>query len=76
MLEDTRIVELYWARDEAALTESEQKYGGFCKRVAMNILSSREDAEECVQDTWHNSWNAMPPARPNALAAFFGRIVR
>ena len=73
---DAQIVELYWNRDERAIAESDAHYGAYCRRIAMNILSSREDSEECVNDTWHRTWDNVPPQRPNSLAAFFGRIVR
>ena len=75
-VEDTAIIDLYWARDEAALRESNLKYGAFCQAIALNILSVREDAEECVNDTWMRAWNAIPPARPSPLRAFLGRITR
>ena len=75
-MDDAMIIELYWKRDEAAIESSRQKYGAFCRSIALNILDSREDAEECVSDTWLNAWNAMPPQRPNVLIAFFGRITR
>ena len=60
-MDDTQIVALYWARDGAALAESEQKYGGYCRAIALGILESREDAAECVNDTWLRAWEAMPP---------------
>jgi len=63
-LEDARIVELYWERDEAAIAESSAKYGGYCYQIAFRILALREDAEECVGDTWLRAWEAMPPSRP------------
>lgn len=75
-MEDYAIVALYWNRDENAIAETDRKYHGYCWSIAWNILSSREDAEECVSDTWHNAWNAMPPQKPNSLSAFLGRIVR
>ncbi len=75
-MEDTAIVALYWERDETAISESNTKYGSFCRTVAWNILSVREDAEECVNDTWLRAWNAIPPARPSPLRAFFGKITR
>ena len=75
-MEDARIVELYWERDEAAIAESSAKYGGYCYQIAFRILALREDAEECVGDTWLRAWNAMPPERPNSLKAFLGRITR
>ncbi len=75
-MEDAAIIELYWGRDESALFESERKYGAFCRAIALNILAIREDAEECVNDTWLHAWNAIPPARPSPLRAFLGRITR
>ena len=67
-MEDTEIVALYWARDQRAITESEDKYGTYCASIARNILGSPEDAEECVSDTWFRAWNAMPPQRPSLPA--------
>ena len=63
-MEDNRIIDLYWAREEQALTETERKYGSYCRSIAFNILHSHEDTEECVSDTWLRTWNAIPPARP------------
>ena len=54
-MEDLKIIELYWQRDEQAITETSQKYGRFCNHIAMNILCVREDAEECVSDTYHRA---------------------
>lgn len=75
-MEDKQIIDLFWDRDETALTETERKYGGYCRTIAYNILQSREDSEECVNDTWLRAWNAMPPQRPNILQAFLGKITR
>ena len=75
-MDDTQIVALYWARDEAALAESEQKYGGYCRAIALGILESREDAAECVNDTWLRAWEAMPPRRPSRLDTFLGKLTR
>ena len=75
-MEDARIVQLYWDRDEAAIDESSKKYGACCASVARNILSDPSDAEECVSDTWLHAWNAMPPHRPAILSAFLCRITR
>lgn len=75
-MEDERIIDLYWAREEQALSETECKYGGYCRTIARGILHSPEDAEECVSDTWLGAWNAMPPKRPSLLSAFLGRITR
>ena len=75
-MEDQQIIELYWARSEQAIRESETKYGAFCLSIARNILAQEEDAEECVNDTWLRAWNAMPPQRPGILSAFFGKLTR
>ena len=72
-MEDARIVELYWERDEAAIAESSAKYGGYCYQIAFRILALREDAEECVGDTWLRAWEAMPPSRPGRLDTFLGQ---
>lgn len=75
-LDDLQIVDLYWRRDPDAISQSLQKYGAYCFRVAKNILSSREDAEECVNDTWMRAWNSMPENRPAYLGSFLGTITR
>ena len=75
-MEDSAIIDLYWAREERALQETETKYGGLCRSIAFNILQSREDSEECVNDTWFRAWNTMPPQRPGVLPAFLSRIIR
>lgn len=75
-MDDLTIIELYHRRDEQAIAETEKKYGGLCRSIALRLLGIREDAEECVNDTWHAAWNKMPPDRPQALGAFLGRITR
>ena len=75
-MEDVKIIELYFDRDEAAITETSAKYGAYCHTVSYNVLRQEEDAEECVNDTWLHTWNAIPPTRPNSLKAFVGRIAR
>ena len=75
-MEDSAIIDLYWAREERALSETDTKYGGYCRSIAHNILQNREDTEECVSDTWLHAWNAMPPQRPSILSSFLGRITR
>lgn len=75
-MEDSKIIDLYWARSQQAIAESEHKYGAYCRTVARNILPRVEDAEECVNDTWLRAWNAMPPQRPTVLQAFFGTLTR
>ena len=75
-MDDSKIIDLYWARSQQAIAESERKYGAYCRAIAGNILPRREDAEECVNDTWLRAWNAIPPQRPGVLQAFFGRLTR
>ncbi len=75
-MEDSAIVKLYLDRDERATAETDVKYGRYCTSIAMNILESREDAEECVNDTWLHAWNAIPPHKPSVLSAFLGKITR
>lgn len=75
-MEDSQIIELYWQRDERAMRECELRFGAYCLQIAMNVLHSREDAEECVNDTWLRAWNAIPPERPGRLSLFLGKIVR
>lgn len=75
-VEDRSIIDLYFERSEAAITETQIKYGKYCHYIAYNILNSKEDAEECVNDTYEKAWNSIPPARPERLSAFLGRITR
>ena len=73
-MEDSRIIDLFWQRNEAALEETDRKYRGYCFAIAHNILASPEDSEECVSDTWLRAWGAMPPQRPNSLRLFVAKI--
>lgn len=75
-MEDFEIVDLYWARSQDAIARTAEKYGGYCLAIARRILSSREDAQESVNDTYFAAWNAMPPHRPAALQTFLGKITR
>ena len=75
-MQDSEIIALYWQRDEAAIAETSRKYGAYCFRIAANILTAKEDAEECVNDAYHRAWNAIPPERPEHLGAWLGRVVR
>jgi RNA polymerase sigma-70 factor (ECF subfamily) len=75
-MDDAAIIDLYWKREESAIAATHEKYGAYCFAIAHRILTSREDADECVNDTWLRAWNAMPPERPNLLSAFLGRITR
>ncbi len=73
---DETILDLYFARDERALVETQEKYGHLCMQVSMGILASRPDAEECVNDTYLKAWGSIPPTRPQSLAHYLLRIVR
>ena len=75
-MEDKEIVALYWQRDERAITETETRYGAFCRRIALDLLGIREDAEETVNDTWQTAWESMPTQRPERLRPWLGRVVR
>ncbi len=75
-LQDDRIVELYWNREETAIDATEKKYGAYLMKIAYNILADREDSRECVNDTYLGAWNSIPPQKPKKLSAFLGRITR
>ena len=75
-MDDTTIVQLYWDRDERAIPATSGKYGNYCNSIAWNILGNREDAEECVNDTYLCAWTSMPPHRPRVLSAFLGKLTR
>ena len=75
-MNDNQIVDLYWARDEQAIDETRAKYGQYCYAIAYNILQRCEDAEESVNDTYLDAWNAMPPHKPSILSTFLGKITR
>lgn len=75
-MEDNDIIQLFFERDENAIKETSVKYGGYCSSIARNILKNREDAEECVNDTYLKVWNVVPPERPVMFKAFLGRITR
>ena len=63
-MRDHEIIELYWARNESAITATAEKYGSYCHTIAYNILRNKEDAEECANDTYLGAWNSIPPQRP------------
>lgn len=76
LMEDSRIIDLFWKRDETAIMETEAVYGRYCRKIAFNILGVEEDVQECLNDTWLGAWNSIPPARPACLSAFLGKITR
>ena len=75
-MEDTKIIDLFWERDESAIRETEITYGRYCRTIAFNILGDEEDVQECLNDTWLGAWNSIPPARPACLSAFLAKITR
>ena len=75
-MEDEKIVELYWERSEAAIAQTQSKYGKYCHYIAYNILYSDEDAEECVNDTYIKAWDTMPPKKPQRLSTYLGKLTR
>lgn len=75
-MDDSAIIELYWQRSEDAISETNTKYGSYCFKIANNILSNKEDSDECVNDTWLRVWNAIPPKKPEKFRIFLGKITR
>ena len=75
-LTDTELLAMFNDRDQAALSETQKQYGGFCFRIAVNILGCREDAEECLNDALMKLWNSIPPEQPRSFAAYLSVIVR
>ncbi len=76
VLSDDAILDLYWQRDESAIRETDRKYRGYLHTLAWSILADSEDCEECLNDTYLRTWNAIPPARPQFLQAFLAKITR
>ena len=75
-MNDREIIDLYFARSDAAVSETMAKYGRMLRSIAYGILHSVPDSEECENDTYLAAWNAIPPQRPRVFAAFLGRIAR
>lgn len=75
-MDEKQIIDLYWARSESAIAETDKKYGKLCHRIAFNILANRQDSEECVNDTYLKAWSIIPPKRPVKLSTFLGKITR
>lgn len=75
-MEDARIIDLYWQRNETAIAETDSKYGAYCHAISFNILRIHEDAEECVSDTYQRAWVSMPPERPSKLKIWLGIVAR
>lgn len=75
-MDDSQIVDLYFARSETAIQKTDSKYGGYCYKIAYGILANREDSEESVSDTYLSAWNCIPPRRPARLSTFLGKLTR
>ena len=75
-MDDKSIVDLYFSRNQDAITQTDKKYGRYCYCIAYNILTNKEDAEESVSDTYLTAWRAIPPHRPSVLSTFLGKITR
>ncbi len=75
-MEDKSIIGLFFERSETAIEETASKYGAYCQTIAFNILADRQDAEECVSDSYLKLWNAIPPQKPACLKSFLGKITR
>ena len=76
ILSDEEIISLYWARQEKAISETDLKYGKYLYTIAHNILNDDLDSEECLNDTYLGTWNAIPPQRPKIFQAFLSKITR
>ncbi len=75
-MEDNRIIDLLFARNELGLEAAKQQYGSLIKTIIRNLLTLPEDAEECENDTYHALWNTIPPQKPASLGAYIGRLAR
>jgi len=75
-MNDEQIIHLFFARSEQAISEVREKYGNYCHRIAFRVLQNYEDSEECVNDTFLQAWNVIPPQKPNILSSFLGKITR
>lgn len=75
-MKDIDIINLYFARSESAISETDKKYGAYCNFIARNILYNEQDSEECVNDTYLRAWKAIPPERPQNFRTYLGKITR
>ena len=76
IIDDIRIIELYFERNEQAIKETDIKYGKLCHKLSYNVLNNRQDSEECVNTTYLEVWNRIPPTRPAKFKAYISIIVR
>lgn len=75
-MDDAKIIELFFQRDQQAIRELDAKYGKACHSLSFNIVNNRQDAEECVNDAYLGAWNAIPPAKPDPLLTYLCKMVR
>lgn len=75
-MNDMSIIDLFWNREERAISELKLKYEKLCYKISGNILSQKEDVEECVNDTYLAVWNSIPPDRPTFLSAYVCKFVK
>ena len=75
-MQDSAIIELYFARDQEAIVATSEKYNAYCMRISMNILQNPGDSEECVNDTYLAAWNSIPPNRPEKLSSYLAKLTR
>lgn len=75
-MDDSNIINLFFDRSEEAIRQLQSKYGGLCRRLALNLLHDETEAEDCLNDALLGVWNAIPPARPRVLSAFVCRVTR
>ena len=76
MIDDEKIIEMFFERSEQGIRELDIKYGKICHNLSYNIVNSRQDTEECVNDAYFGAWNAIPPVHPNPLLSYIVKIVR
>lgn len=75
-MEDHQITQLFWQRNEAAIGAARDKYGAYCRSIALAVLGDHEDALECENDTYLAAWNSIPPNKPQSLSAYLGKLTR
>ena len=75
-MNDIELINLYWNRSEEAISETDKKYGNYCRKIAYNVLYDIEDSKECVNDTYLNTWKAIPDDKPDIFIAYLGKITR
>lgn len=75
-MNDSEIIELYFSRNETAISETKNKYGKLCDKIAYGILQNKEDTEECISTAYYKVWNSIPPKRPQSFCGYLCTIVR